>query len=141
MLPTSKNSGSAEAEIEELVARWIKATESKELDALLSMMEDDVTFLPASGPVIRGKSEARSIYQRLFAQASRVESRPVVEEIVVAGDWAFLTGSDELFLTISESGLRVHMKGRAISIMRRHSDGCWRFARGINNMVRQESPD
>jgi uncharacterized protein (TIGR02246 family) len=141
MRPTNEDSGSAEAEIAELVDRWLKATQSRDLDALLSMMDDDVMFLPASGPVIRGKSDARSIYQRLFAQTSRVESCPVVEEIVVAGDWAFLTGSDELFLTLSESGMRVHMKGRAISIMRRHSDGCWRFARGINNMARQESPD
>jgi len=141
MHPTDKDSGSAEAAIAELVARWVKATESKDLDALLSMMENDVTFLPASGPVIRGKSDASSVYQHLFAQASRVESRPVVGEVVVAGDWAFLTGSDELFLTLSESGMRVHMKGRAISIMRRHSDGCWRFARGINNMVRLEGPN
>ncbi len=125
-------------EIEALVAQWASATQEKNLASLLELMTDDITFLPAAGSVIRGRSAARVVYEHMFAQVTRMESRPVVEEIQIAGDWAFLTGIDELLLTMAATGERVHMKGRAISILRRQKDGSWKFARGINNMVRQE---
>jgi ketosteroid isomerase-like protein len=35
----------------------------------------------------------------------------------------------------------MHLKGRAISILRRQSEGSWKFARGINNMLRQETSE
>jgi uncharacterized protein (TIGR02246 family) len=131
----------AKKQIEELVAQWVSATREKDIASLLELMTEDVAFLPAAGPAILGRAGARAVYERLFAQASLVESRPAVGEIQIAGDWAFLTGTDELVLTMAATGERMHLKGRAISILRRQSEGSWKFARGINNMLRQETTE
>ena len=120
-----------------LLNRWRLATKAKDIRAILELVADDVVFLPSSLPPIKGKDEVEQMYRAFFSQYREIQHEAVIEEVRVAGDWAFLWGTDELRL-IPESGeAEIHMKGKGLSILVRQSDGSWRFWRGINNMTRR----
>src|SRR5690242_6289283 len=123
-----------------LLDRWHLATRAKDIHAILELVADDVVFLPSSVPPIKGKEEVERMYRAFFPRYREIKHEAVIEEVQVAGDWAFLWGTDELRLTpvrrqlvIPESGeAEVHMKGQGLSILQRQPDGSWRFWRGIN---------
>jgi ketosteroid isomerase-like protein len=58
-----------------------------------------------------------------------------VEELEVAGDWAFAWGSETVTLVAQTGGSPIHMQGKGMSILKRQPDGSWKIARGINNTV------
>jgi len=111
---------------------YLAAEEAKDLPGLLGLLTDDVIFLmPAAAP-LRGKAAVESLYRTFFAQFTSRHAA-TVEEIVVAGDWAFAWGEESLKLTAA-SGQSAEMRGKGMSILRRQADGSWKFARGINNL-------
>lgn len=121
-----------------LVDRWRLATEANDVDAILEMVTDDVVFLPSSMPPVTGKKAVEEMYRAFLPQYRGIDQVGTIEEVQIAGDWAFLWGTDELRLT-PHSGAEIHMKGKGLSILKRQADGSWKFWRGINNMTRQPS--
>ena len=120
-----------------LLDRWRLATKAKDIHAILELVADDVVFLPSSMPPIKGKEEVEKMYQAFFPQYREIKHEATIEELRVAGDWAFLWGTDELRLTPESGETEIHMKGKGLSILKRQSDGSWRFWRGINNMTQR----
>jgi uncharacterized protein (TIGR02246 family) len=118
--------------IRELTARWIAAVRAQDIDRLLSLVTDDVVFLPSSGPPIRGKEAVGDLYRSLFGQFD-VEQSASTEEIEVAGDWAFSWGAETMTLSPRGGGQPIRLRGKGLTILRRQPDGSWRFARAINN--------
>lgn len=80
------------------------------------------------------------MFSRFFPQFSSVEQTAVTEEIVVAGDWAFLWGTETFILVPQGGAAPIQMQGKGMSILRRQTDGSWKFARGINNIMPQTPP-
>jgi uncharacterized protein (TIGR02246 family) len=119
-----------------LVDRWRSATIAKNIQAILELVADDVVFLPSSMPPIRGREEVGKMYQTFFPRYRQIKHDATIEEVRIAGDWAFLWGVDELRLTPESGEPEIHLKGKGLSILKRQSDG-WRFWRGINNMTLQ----
>jgi uncharacterized protein (TIGR02246 family) len=118
--------------IRELTMRWTTAVKAQDIDRLLSLVTDDVVFLPPGGAPIRGKQAVGDLYRLLFAQFD-VEQSASAEEIEVSGDWAFSWGAEVLTLSPRTGGQPIRMRGRGLTILRRQPDESWRFARGINN--------
>jgi ketosteroid isomerase-like protein len=54
-------------------------------------------------------------------------------EAVVAGDWAFDRGIESMTVTPIAGGPAQTMVQRALLILRRGTDGRWRYARGMTN--------
>jgi uncharacterized protein (TIGR02246 family) len=121
-----------------LVGRWRSATKAKDTERILELVADDVVFLPSSMAPIKGKEEVGKMYQAFFPRYREIKHEATIEEIQIAGDWAFLWGTDELRLTPASGEPNIHLKGKGLSILRRQSDG-WRFWRGINNMIPQST--
>ena len=118
-----------------LVERWHAATREKNIGAILELVDDDVVFLPSTLPPIRGRQEVEKMYRAFFPRYREIRQEAVIEEVRIAGDWAFLWGTDELRLTPESGEPEIHMKGKGLSILKRQSDGFWKFWRGINNMT------
>ena len=116
-----------------LLDRWRIATRATDIRTILELVADDVVFLPSTLPPMRGKNEVEQMYQDFLPRYREIEQRAVIEEIRVAGDWAFLWGIDELRLVPEAGGAEIRMKGKGLSVLKRQSDGSWRFWRGINN--------
>lgn len=119
--------------IQQLMADWNAAVKAKEVGALTAMVTEDAVFLPPGFPPIRGKQAVERMYTGFFPQFSSVEQTAIVEELEVAGDWAFAWGSETLTLVPQTGGSPIHMQGKGMTILKRQADGSWKIARGINN--------
>lgn len=123
-----------EAQIRALVATWIDATRTGDVDAVLALMSDDVVFLvPGQAPMDK----------KTFAAAARAQSGPdapsfsatsEIEEIRVLGDWAYLW--TRLAVTVRFADGRPGMKraGHTLSILRKE-DGRWVLVRDANMLA------
>ncbi|HEY7441927.1 MAG TPA: SgcJ/EcaC family oxidoreductase [Vicinamibacterales bacterium] len=135
---TANNTSGAEPNVDRttiqgLMIRWAAAIRAKDATALAAMVTEDAVFLPPGFPPIRGKHSIEVMYKTFFPQFSRVELNSEVEELEVAGDWAFVWGSETMVLVPQSGGSPIEMQGRGMSILKRQLDGSWKIARGINN--------
>ena len=122
----------AEKEIRRLSDDWVSALNRKDLDGLLSMIDEDCVFIGPGQPPIKGKAAARAMYEKLFASSSSIQQTVSIEEIQVVDDWAYSWGNETLTFSLP-NGTHLTFTGVGFAIMRRGSDGRWRFTRGINN--------
>jgi uncharacterized protein (TIGR02246 family) len=121
--------------IQKLSEDWVAAVRSKDITRLTDMVTDDVIFLPPGFAPIRGKQAVEAMYNQFFPQFSGVEQTASVEEVEVSGDWAFAWGMESCVLVPHGGGSPIHLQGKGLSVLRRQSDGSWKFARGINNSL------
>jgi len=120
-----------EQQIRELVATWMSATEQGDLDTVLGLMTDDVVFLIAGRPPMRGK-EAFAATSRAQAVQSkpRFSGKSEIQEIQVAGDWAFMWSRLTVTMTVPGSTPMIRA-GNTLSVLRREN-GKWLLARDAN---------
>ena len=129
----------AEAKVVEEHWRSVMATfESGDVDAFMAHTTEDVVLMPPGGSTLSGREAARPLMEDFFgAFAIEIESLSM-EEIVVAGEWAFLRDAYVSALTPKSGGETVRACGKNIWILRRHADGSWKVAR---NMWNSSDPD
>src|SRR5262245_5950314 len=126
-----------EAAIRKMFQDWEDAVRHKDITFLLNFITEDAVFMPPGQPLIRGKSQVEALYKMSFEKFT-MDQNFQIEEIQICGDWAYVWGIDSAVLTPLDGGPVVHGRGMGISILRRQTDGSWKFSRGINNMTRQE---
>jgi uncharacterized protein (TIGR02246 family) len=119
--------------IERFTAEWSTAMKAKDVERLVSMVTEDVVFLPPGFPPIRGRQAVEAMYRSFFPQFRSVEQEAVSEEVEVMGDWAFAWGLESIVLVPQSDGPPIRMHGKGLSILKRQADGSWKCARAINN--------
>ena len=140
--PATQVSGTGQGAAERIrrqVERAVAALNTGDVDTLAKLRTDDAVVLKPGGPPEKGKDEIRSNLEALFADWGVNESR-TIEEIRLAGEWAFVWGFYEVVLTPTGEGESAQEKGKYIDILRLESDGEWRFARTIWNVDAPECP-
>src|SRR3954452_10725076 len=82
---------SDEQEIRQLVATWIEATKTGDIDTVLSLMADDVVFLVTGQPPMIGKAAFAAAMRAQSGQGRpKFEGKSEIQEIQVLGDWAYM---------------------------------------------------
>lgn len=117
-----------ERAIRELVSTWMRASQSGDVDTVLSLMADDVIFM-APGREPFGKDVFRAASEGM--KNVRLTGSSDVREINVLGDWAFIRNYMEIAITSPEGGA-MRRSGYTLSILRKQSDGKWRLWRDAN---------
>jgi uncharacterized protein (TIGR02246 family) len=117
-----------ERAIREVVDRWMKATKAGDLAAILDLMTDDVLFMTPAGEPF-GKQEFAAISEGM--KDADIAGQASVQEIEVAGEWAWLRNHIDLTVTAAE-GSPVHRSGDTLTILRKGDDGRWRLYRDAN---------
>ncbi len=138
--PATQVSGAGQGDAKSIrrqVERAVAALNAADVETLVELRTNDAVVLKPGGAPERGKDEIRTNLEALFARWRVNESR-TVEEVQIAGDWAFVWGFYEVVLTPIGEGEPVQEKGKYIDILRLESDGEWRFARTIWNV---DAPD
>lgn len=128
-----------EQQIRDLVATWMRATRDGDGATVLELMTDDVVFLVAGRPPF-GKAEFAQAMKQQAQSSMTFEGHSEIEEILIAGDWAFMRS--HLTVRALRSGEReIVRSGHTLTVLARH-DGHWRIARDANLLVAQpeESP-
>jgi uncharacterized protein (TIGR02246 family) len=122
-----------ETAIRALIATWHSATAAGDLETILTLMDDDVAFLTAGRPPMRGRDTFAASF-RTVLQAARIESSAAVREVQVSGDLAY-SWSDLTVDVIPRSGPPVRRTGPALTILRRNAAGGWAVHRDANLLV------
>ena len=117
-----------ERAIRDLVATWIKASESGDVQTVLSLMADEVIFMvPGREPF--GKDAFRAALERMKNAGMTATSD--IREINLAGDWAYIRNYIEITIT-PPAGNVMRRSGYTLSILRKQPNGKWVLWRDAN---------
>ena len=118
--------------IRQAIDRWMKASAAGDLDAVLSLMTDDVVFMtPGREPF--GKNQFAESSRAMTALKVEGESNPV--EIKVLGDWAYVRNHITVKVTPKAGGETRTRTGYTLTIFSRQPDGRWLLARDANLLI------
>lgn len=120
-----------EQQIRELVATWMAATKAGDVDTVLGLMTDDVVFLVPGRPPM-GKAEfAAAARAQAGGTAPSFDGSSEIQEIQVAGDWAWLWSRLRVVVTPADGSPRLQREGHTLTVLRR-LQGRWLLARDAN---------
>jgi uncharacterized protein (TIGR02246 family) len=117
-----------ERAIRALVDAWMAASRAGDLEAVLSLMADDVIFMVPGRPPF-GKDAFRAASEGM--KGMQLDGQARIEELQVLGDWAYLRNHIEITVT-PPSSTPVRRSGYALTILRKEADGRWRLVRDAN---------
>ncbi len=120
-----------EQAIRNLVASWHRATAAGDVDAVLALMADDVIFLVAGQPPMRGRGTFEQGLRKLLSE-HRIHSSGEIQEIVVSGDLAYCWSMLNVRVTPLAGGAETSRRGNALSILRKQANGSWLVVRDAN---------
>jgi len=119
-----------ERAIRDLVSTWISASNSRDVQKVLSLMADDVLFLIAGQKPMR---KADYIASQTALEGVAMEAKSEIQEIRVFGDWAYLWTKLSVVMT-PRGGLAVTRAGNTLSILQKR-DGRWLLVRDANMLA------
>ena len=120
-----------ELAISRLVAQWHNATAAGDVDAVLGLMAEDVVFLVAGRPPMKGRSNFEKGLRTLLS-THRLESTSDIQEIYVSGDLGYCWSVLNVRVTPLSGGDAMERNGSALSILRKRTDGKWEVVRDAN---------
>ena len=119
-----------EQAIRNLVTQWHKATAEGDVEAVLRLMAEDVVFLVAGHPPMKGRSTFEKGLRGLLASHS-IESTSEVQEVEVSGNLAYCWSALNVRITPKVGGDSVVRSGSAVSILHKQG-GQWLVIRDAN---------
>jgi len=123
-----------EQEIRKLVDTWMSATRAGDIDTVLSLMTEDVVFLVPGQPPFGKQKFAATLQTPAGAPRPQIDGHSEIQEIQVAGDWAFIWTRLRVEMTPPGGGQPVKRAGHTLSVLRK-SGGRWRLARDANMLT------
>jgi uncharacterized protein (TIGR02246 family) len=120
-----------EQQIREVVSTWMRASAEGDLETVLGLMAEDVVFLQAGQPPMRGR-EAFATASRAMTGKFRFAGTSDIQEIRVAGDYAYCWNHLTVEVTPLEGGDATRRAGNVLSVFRREQDGRWVLFRDAN---------
>ena len=118
------------------LSEWAAAFSAGDIDVLLSLVSEDAEFWTHGMPAIIGRSAFREAFDTFFGAFSVVQVFDEKERLIGDG-WALLRGVENNTLVPVSGGEPIEYLQRAFSVLRRESDGRWRFSRGMTNQESQ----
>jgi len=122
-----------ERAIRNLIQTWIAATQAGDYAKVLSLMADDVVFLVPGQPPF-GKEAFAATAQAM--KGVRIDSKSDLQEVIVAGDWAFCRTHLVVAMT-PPNGEVTRRSGHTLAILHKEPDGRWLLARDANLLAKQ----
>ena len=116
--------------IEQLHQLDVDATLSDKADELAKLWDSDAVRIQPGRAAEVGKSVIYANDKHWEASADRAKTlcyKPEIKDVQVAGDWAFEWG----YFSYKDSSSSKPMRGKVLRVMKRQSDGSWKFARVI----------
>jgi uncharacterized protein (TIGR02246 family) len=122
-----------ERAIRNLIDTWMAATKAGDYATVLGLMADDVVFLVPGQPSFGKEAFATNVKAM---KDVRIDGKSDVQEIIVAGDWAFCRTHLVVAMTPPNEAVS-RRSGHTLSIFRKERDGKWRLARDANLLATQ----
>ena len=113
--------------VKEFGNQYAVACNTGDLDLYISLWTDDGVQMPPDTPAAIGKEQIRARMKPLFDQFI-MEISLSIEEVRVAGDWAFGRCTYTISTTPKKGGETVKRSGKDLHILERQADGSWKIA-------------
>jgi len=120
-----------EQSIRDLVNTWHTATAAGDVEAVLKLMAEDVVFLVAGQPPMKGRSTFEKGLRGLL-QTHLIESTSEIQEVEVSGTLAYCWSVLTVQIAPRAGGKPVVRTGSAVSILRKQVNGTWAVVRDAN---------
>lgn len=120
------------AAIDALRDRWVAVVASGDVRELAELVTPDYEVWTHGAPALTGPDTVVAAMRTVLTKYSVNQSYEPVETII-AGDWAFQRGIERIRVAPKGGGAPQETAQRALLILRRGSDGRWRYARGMTN--------
>jgi uncharacterized protein (TIGR02246 family) len=120
-----------EKAIRQLVQDWMRASLAHNFDALGRMMADDVVFLRAGCPMLRGRENFLSL-ARANQNKLSVEGRAETLEVHIDGKLAHMWNRLSITITPKDGSAPFTKAGDTMSLLRKEPDGRWVLVRDVN---------
>jgi ketosteroid isomerase-like protein len=115
-----------EAAIRKLDTDWVKAAQSKQVDAWVAFYSDDAVVLPPNDRVATSKDSIRkSVGELLGLPGLAITWQPSKVEVARSGDLGYLYGAYVLSWNESD-GKRTTDLGKNVEIWKKQPDGGWK---------------
>jgi len=121
-----------EQAIRQLVSTWLAASKAGDTQKVLNLMSDDVVFLVAGQPPMRGKAAFAASQAAL--KGATIDAASEIQEIKVLGEWAYMWTYLSIVITPPRGAAPIHRAGNTLSILRKQADG-WVIARDANMLA------
>lgn len=119
-------------ELSQVREAWIRAVTAREPEALRALLTDDYEVWAHAAPALTGPDAAVQA-MRGALERYHIDQRFEPIETVITGDWAFERGVESMTVIPVGGGDARSITQRALLILRRGTDGRWRYARGMTN--------
>ena len=133
--PVVEESTSAEADVEAIKrvnVDLIEAFNAGDVSAAVALVMDDAVDLPPRRPAVVGKEAIREFLQSDVDRFIMNFADEIVE-VEVAGDLAVIWTNYTVTLTPKNDGEPIKNNGKWLKVLKRQSDGSWKFSRNIWN--------
>jgi len=127
--------------IDALRDAWVAAVESGDARPLADLVTPDYEVWAHATPAFTGPETVVAVMSAALTKYAAVTQRYEPHETIIAGDWAFQRGIEYLRVVPYDGGPAQEMRQRALLILRRGTDGRWRYARGMTNGLPPSSSD
>ena len=130
---------SDEEQIRMLVATWMAASKSGDVETVLGLMAEDVVFLVPGRPPMDKSEFAATAKAQASPGAPQLEGRSDIQEIKVLGDWAFMWSKLNVTVTPADGSPPTERAGHTLSILNKQT-GRWVLARDANLLAPVQRP-
>ena len=112
--------------VRKLDADWVKAAQSKQVDAWVAFYADDAVVLPPNDKLATTKETIRKpVGDLLGLPGLAIHWKPLKVEVARSGDLAYLYGTYELGFD-DPSGKRANDAGKILEVWKKQPDGNWK---------------
>ena len=122
-----------ERAIRALLSTWHEAASCGDVARILPLMAEDVVFLGAGRPPMRGRRGFEQGLRTLLTH-SRIASSGDVREIVISGTLAYCWSELSVKVMPIGGGDTTRLGGAVLSILRKR-DGAWAIVRDANMLA------
>jgi ketosteroid isomerase-like protein len=125
---TSKTVGQSS----DCTSRDIAATLTDDADELAKLWDEGAVRLQSGSPPEIGKSTIYANDKRWQANlhgGRTLSYKPEIKDLQIVNDWAFEWGTFEVRFRESEHGNEKVLHGKILRVLKKQSDGSWKFAR------------
>ena len=116
----------AETIVREIYDRYALSTSTGDVDLHMSFWDDNGIKMSPDAPALIGKEGIRALMEMIYG-AFDWEAPFVLDEAVIAGDWAFGRATWMLSGTPKEGGETSTRSLKSLDIFKRQADGSWKM--------------
>jgi len=120
-----------ERAIRDLLHHWHRATAAGDVEAVLALMAEDVVFLVAGHPPMKGRDAFASGLRALLA-SHEITSKGDIQEVAISGELAYCWSVLDVRTTPKAGGQPSVRSGNVLSVFRKQADGGWVLSRDAN---------